>query len=319
MNLLVTLGIHAANKREHWRYDRACLIELDWQTGRVVRELSYVSPDVQRALQGHMTFTHGDRHKDRLFVPTATEIVEIDLSSWTISNVVTSPHFNDIHHALRVDDEFLVCNTGLDAVHRMTSCGKLLETWSASGTPTWNKYDVEKDYRPISTRPHVVHPNYLFFLNNEVWVTRPHCEDATRLTDHKCRISMPCGQPHDGILIGNELYFTTTNGHVVRFDHVRSQYFITNLSKSEKRNQQLGWCRGICPLADNTAIVGFSQFRRTKHKEMAHWILNDGKAALPSRLAHFDLGSGKCLREVSLTGRFEGAAIYSIFDASERN
>ena len=135
-----------------------------------------------------------------------------------------------------------------------------------------------------------------------------------QLTDHRRRFNIEVGLPHDGNYWNGAFYFTTTNGHVVGIDPATGQRISdADFNAIDKRHQQLGWCRGLRHIDDDHAIVGFGQFRRTKYKQLAHWILDDGKAALPSRLALYNLRQPKLLEEMTFSGRYDGLAIFSIF------
>lgn len=315
MRLLLTMGYHIPETGGAWLYDTAALVEVDWRAKRVVREFTYRSPPERAAMSGHMLFAYGHLDGPRLLVTTHTEVVDFDLDGWRIDRVVSLPHFNDLHHVIPSGDGGLyVCNTGLQAVQKLSAAGELLETHPTDGVPTWDAYDPRADYRPLSTKPHPVHPNHLFWVGDKLWVTRCKKLDAVQLDDHSRRFEMGVGQPHDGVEHGGLYYFTTTNGHVLAFDPATGERVRQiDLNAVDGRNQQLGWCRGLRFLDDDLALVGFGQFRRTRHREFAHWILNDGKAALPTRLALYDLKGPRLLEEMPFTGKREGSAMYSIF------
>lgn len=314
MKLLVTMGYHTQRKGEYWLYDTAGLMLIDWRAKKVVRELTYVSPPEHAALSGHMLFAYGSLTGSELLVTTHTEVVTIDVGRWAVNDVISLPHFNDLHHVIRFEDHLYVCNTGLQAVQKVTPDGRLVESYSTNAAPTWETYDRARDYRPLSTKPHPVHPNHLFVLDGQVWVTRCNKHDAVALRDHERRLKVAPGSPHDGILAQGLVYFTTTNGHVVGVDPEGGETVRDiDLNAIDGRRRQLGWCRGLRFIDYDLALVGFGQFRRTKYRELAHWILNDGKAALPSRLCLYDFHRGRLLDELTFTAKWEGAAIYSIF------
>ena len=38
--------------------------------------------------------------------------------------------------------------------------------------PTWERFDPEVDYRQVpTTKPHETHPNFVFIVEEDVWVT----------------------------------------------------------------------------------------------------------------------------------------------------
>lgn len=74
-------------------------------------------------------------------------------------------------------------NTGLDMVVRVTPEGRVLEEWDVLLEPAWQRFSRDIDYRKIvSTKPHRSHPNFVFELGDEVWVTRFEQRDAICLT-----------------------------------------------------------------------------------------------------------------------------------------
>jgi len=57
--------------------------------------------------------------------------------------------------------------------------------------PAWSRFSPLVDYRRVqSTKPHRAHPNFLFVLDGEPWVTRAHQMDAICLRDHSKRIDI---------------------------------------------------------------------------------------------------------------------------------
>jgi hypothetical protein len=294
-------------------YEAGGLLLIDWDAKKVVRELTYVSPEAHRPPPGHMLFTHGQLEDGRLVVTTATEVLFVDVERWRVEAVLSVPIFNDLHHAIVVGEHLYVCNTGLQAVHRMTLGGEVLETSSASERPTWEVYDPNAEYRHTSTKPHPVHPNYLFVASGRVWVTRFAQKDAVEAGNVENRLAVEVGNPHDGVPVGDLVYFTTTNGFVVVVEPATGETVRrVDLNALDSRNCQLGWCRGIAPLDGRRALVGFSAFRPTRWKNMAHWVLSDGKYRLPSRIALYDLEAGHLLDEMTFRGKWEGASLFSI-------
>ena len=313
MKLLVTLGGQSHQNGEY-SYTVAGLVLIDWETKSVLQELTYVSPPEQAAPAGHMHFTYGHLMGRQLLVPTATELLFIDLNEWKIERTLSLPQFNDLHHALVIGDHLYVCNTGLQAVQKLSADGVLLETYSADERPTWEAYDRTRDYRGIHTKPHSVHPNYVFQLDGRLWATRFRRMDAVQLDDPSRRLNVEVGNPHDGIATKGLVYFTTTNGHVVGVDPDSGERArVLDLNGVEPGRGQLGWCRGLRLLDEHTALVGFTAFRPSKWKDAVHWILQDGKQRLPSRIALYDLRASRLLEEMPLPGKWADAAIYSIF------
>jgi len=313
MKLLVTMGLQP-DKKEVWDFCTAGLVLIDWDQKSIIRELSYVSPPETAYIPGRMQFTQGCLNGDKLLVPTNSELVFVDLCSWKIEQVISLPHFNDIHHAAFLKNAIYVCNTGLDCVLKLSPDGTLLETYSITDKPTWDVFDINLDYRKINTKPHQVHPNHIFELNDELWVTRCIQKDAVPLEDRSRKLNVGIGEIHDGIPANDLVYFTVTSGVVVGVDPKTGQAArVVDLNQNDTRNSQLGWCRGFHLVDDHTAFVGFTSFRPTAWKNMAHWVLQDGQRRLQSRIGLYDLTKPCLLDEMTFSGKWGGASVYSIF------
>jgi hypothetical protein len=55
----------------------------------------------------------------------------------------------------------------------------------------------------------------VFELNGETWVTRFKQRDAICLDNRAKRIDIAVESPHDGLICGNRIYFTTVDGRIV--------------------------------------------------------------------------------------------------------
>ena len=313
MKLLVTMGCDPiADDAGATR--RAAVVLIDWDSKQIVRELYYVSPPEHAPPPGHMTFSHGQLDGRRLFVPTATELVSIDLDRWRVESTISRREFNDVHHALDCGERIYVCNTGLQAVCELSPRGDLNAMWGTNGSHPWEEYEPDADYRAVNTKPHAIHPNHLFLIGEDLWVTRFYPCDAVLVRDHARRMKIDVGNPHDGFFDGEHVYFTTTNGHVVACDaETGERVRDVDLYAHDHRRRERAWCRGLALIDRARAFVGMTQLRATKWKNMAHRLLLDGKARLPSRIALYDLDDSRLVDEMHFTGRWEGAAIYSIF------
>ena len=200
----------------------------------------------------------------------------------------------------------------------LSAAGDLREVWGTNGSHPWQVYDPKADYRGVNTKPHDVHPNHLFLIGQDLWVTRFHQCDAVLVKDHDKRMNVGVGNPHDGYFNGEHVYFTTTNGHLVACDpETGARVRDVDLYENDRRRRERAWCRGLALIDGAHAFVGMTQLRPTKWKNMAHWVLQDGKARLPSRIALYDLDESRLVDEMPFKGRWEGAALYSIFLAPE--
>ena len=113
----------------------------------------------------------------------------------------------------------MLANTEIETVQYFDLNGNFLREKNMAYTPTNKRVTADIDYRLLKdTKPHEVHINQLFLCNGEVWVTRMIPQDAVAVDNPEKKISIIAGQPHDGIVIENDIIFTTTNGHIVIAD-----------------------------------------------------------------------------------------------------
>src|SRR5205807_8484581 len=109
---------------------------------------------------------------------------------------------------------------------------------------------------------------------DEIWVTRFEQRDAISLTQPGRRIDIAIQRPHDGYLLGDSIYFTTVDGHIVQANRrtlkVENSYDLTKMSRPA--DQMLGWCRGLLPVDKRFLWVGFSRVRPTKFRENLAWV-----------------------------------------------
>jgi hypothetical protein len=183
----------------------------------------------------------------------------------------------------------------------------------------WDRFSQTTDYRKVkTTKPHHAHPNYVFFLDGEPWVTRFEQRDAVPLYGNvKARVSFQLGQAavHDGCVVGDRIYFTTVNGFVLRFDLVSGlmQSFDLNGFPSTYSGRPLGWCRGVLPLGNET-WVGFSRIRFTALRQNLDWVRRgfrdiDRKLPAPTRVARYDLDGMRLIEEHDV----EDAGLNTVF------
>ena len=122
------------------------------------------------------------------------------------------------------------------------------------------------------------------------------------------------GNPHDGIVVSDEIWFTTTNGHIVIVDGPSRKIardIDLNAIKHTLGTVQLGWCRGLDVDAEGGfAYVGFTRFRETRFREFASWIKRSGGVRYPARIEKIDL------RKEELVDTFEleslGTVVFGI-------
>jgi hypothetical protein len=261
----------------------------------------------------------------RLYACTETEILVYRVPEFTVENYISLPIFNDLHHVTpSPSGSLFVACAGLDAVFEISQEGEVLREWELFGGDLWSRFDKATDYRRVaSTKPHQAHPNFVFLKDGEVWVTRCDKYDAMRLFPSPGRIPIEVELPHDGIVFGPKIYFTTVDGHVVRADFPRLQVdAVYNLQDAYETVYPLGWCRGLRVLDEDRVIVGFSRLRPTPFVEKISWVKrklhenlrlgsDSGWPLFPTRIACIDLSRKKILWETHVE-RYGMNAVFSI-------
>jgi hypothetical protein len=324
-----------------WKLYRKALV-VKAEAGRVERVLEYESPPehcpdhLPSVVFKAATITH-----NRAYLCTQTEILICDFPSFAIRNVISLPCFNDVHHvAVAPDGRLFVAVTGLDAVAELTPDGTVLRLTSVIGGSVWDHFSRTVDYRKVpTTKPHRAHPNFVFFLDGAPWVTRFEQSDAVPIegkANGRSRFQLGDERVHDGYVAGNEIYFTTVNGRVLRFDLTSEKQECIDLNGigSFYRDRPLGWCRGILPLGEK-AWVGFSRIRFTTLRKNLDWVRRgfrhiDRQPPAPTRVAYYDIYQRKLLHEIEVeeqgmntifsihranSHRDESASSLSIFNA----
>lgn len=297
-------------KLEEWQAcEQALLIELDPSTCQSTPRIEYVSPpELCPKDSPTVQFKSATLKGNKLYACTSTEVLVYEVPSFRLLHHISLPCFNDLHHAYPSQrGTILVVVTGLDMVVEISMSGELLREWSVIDEAPWTRFSRRTDYRLVpTTKPHRSHPNHVFELDGEIWVTRFRQRDAICLTKPGPRIDIGVQSPHDGLLHGDRIYFTTVDGHVVIASSKTLQVEQTidlNAMSGQSNGQTgriLGWCRGLLPLDDRWLWVGFTRVRPTKFVENVSWITGAGSRHKPSHIALYDLKLGKCEREIEL-------------------
>lgn len=191
------------------QYKKGLLLEVSPENHSVKKRIEYISPpEVCPEENPSISFTAGTIDNKHLYVGTQTEILIYSLSNFKKVNYLSLPCFNDIHHVLpTAEGNLLIVNTGLDMVLELSPQGKILNEWSVIGGNPWERFSRKKDYRKVpSTNPHHSHPNYVFKIGNEIWVTRCLQMDAVCLTKPNQRINIGRALVHDGVVFGESIY-----------------------------------------------------------------------------------------------------------------
>lgn len=315
MTLLYAVGgrqrAGVTHRTEEWHhYGAGLVVQVDIASGRVEPCAEYVSPPeaCPESENPSILFKSGSLIHRVLYVPTQTELLLYDLPSFTLSRYVSLPCFNDVHHVRPgIDGSLLVANTGLDMVLEVGPDDTVEREWSVIQEATWTRFSRSVDYRRVATtKPHRAHPNQIFFLDGELWVTRCNQHDAVCLSREAPPIHIHDARPiHDGIVHGDSIYFTVVSGEVVVVDAelktVKRRYDLNAIAGG---GPPLGWCRGIEVLDEDHLVVAFSRLRPTKWQENVRWAAHRlgarGTGLLPTRLVVLDLRTERLCGEVNL-------------------
>ncbi|KGP74672.1 hypothetical protein [Pontibacillus yanchengensis] len=291
------------------KYEVARILELDVERIEVVNDYNYSSPkDVIPKEEISIVFKAGTLQGDYIHVCTTTEVMTLHAETLEKVNYFSHKSFNDLHHVrMTKNGNYLVVNTGLDLLMEFSYEGELLAQWPVHDDV--ETYNSDVDYRKIpSTKPHTSHPNYVTILDNHYWVTRFKQKDAINIhNNNKAKINIE--GMHDGIAYKNFIYYTTVNGHIVKYDTVTHTYEDYDLNKLEESFittfKALGWCRGLKVVDEETVIVGFSRLRPTKQKDYTQWLNGNidklkSSRHLPTRIAKYNLKKKEKMWEINL-------------------
>lgn len=307
-------------REEEWHlYESALILEIDTEKGTAEVKTEYKSPPEARATgQSSNMFKSGTIIGNKLYTCTSTEVLVFELPEFHVSNYISLPCFNDLHHVVPdPEGNLLVTSTGLEMVVKITPEGAVLHQWNVLGEHPWKMFSPDIDYRKVdSTKPHRSHPNFTFDLDGEIWATRFLQRDAICLTNPAKRIEIGVQAPHDGLVRGDYIYFTTVDGHIVIVGKrsLRIEALV-DLKAINGEKALLGWCRGLLPADKNRFWIGFTRVRKTIFRENLLWVRNvfrDGMGEKPTHLALYDTSSRVCLQEFDLEPHGMNV-IFSIF------
>jgi hypothetical protein len=314
----------ALKKEEEWNlYESALILKVDTETGTAKVCVEYKTPAAARAHKDSSSvFKSGTIVGDNLYACTNTEVLVYKLPDFEIVNYISLPCFNDVHHVTPSrDGSLLVVSTGLDLVVRLTPKGEILHEWSTLAEPPWQQFSRSVDYRKVaSTKPHRSHPNFAFEVGSDVWATRFQQRDAICLAAPGRRIDIAVERPHDGLVHGGQIYFTTVDGRIAiaNADSLLIDKMI-DLTSIDDPDALLGWCRGILPLGDEKFWVGFTRVRKTRILENILWVksvFKEGMIEKPTHITLYDLARGKRLQEFDLEA-YGMNIVFSIFPVNE--
>jgi hypothetical protein len=319
-------GLREVRVHNEWYlYEAALILEVDTESGEVWTRVEYQSPREAKAGDRPSAHFHaGTLAGDLLYTCTTTEVIMYRVPEFEQAGYISLPCFNDLHHVnLCSDGNLLVVSTGLDMVIKITPQGHIVNEWSVLDEAPWTRFSRNVDYRQvITTRPHASHPNFVFELDGDIWVTRFYQRDAISLTGARRRIEIAFQVPHDGLARGKQVYFTTVDGKIIVVNQctLRPDRMI-DLRKIQDSGREVlpAWCRGLLFEDDRKLWVGFTRIRKTVLKENVRWVktaLHEGTVTRPTHLALFDIVTEQCLKEIELESHGMNA-IYGIYPAPE--
>lgn len=325
MRLLITGGEQrsprglTAGQRRWYKYKEAHLVAIDTESGAAETLLSYESPpEATSAEEPAVLFKQGSRTCDELLLTTQTEVLVYDYPSLDRRGYISLPSFHDVHHVIpRGKDTLLIVNTGLDQLIETTRDGQVVNRWSVISSDPWNeRFDAATDYRKVdSTKPYEAHPNHVFMLGDEIWVTRFDKRDAVSIEDPTRRIDIGIERVHDGLVRNGHIYFTAVSGSIAIADAETLDIVdIVDLNAIEGDRSALGWCRGIFFEGDDL-WVGFSRLRPTAMRENVAWVKDGFRKSHGTHIAKYDLAGRKLLQRIDLEDTTPLNAVFSILPA----
>jgi len=258
-------------------YDRAISIEITNNRGElnISKSIDYLSPNECMAEKdASITFKSGSINHEELWIPTQTEVLQFDPKTYQTISRISHPAFNDVHHVMVSSrNTLIVTSTGLDALFEFSRQGELLNEWSCTDTPVWEKFNQKTDYRRVlTTKPHISHPNFCFEYKGQFWVTRMKQKDTYCVQTGES-IALGESETHDGFLVGDNAYFTHVEAHVTKVDmrtkKVVKRYDLKSQNKSKK---YFGWCRAFYYINDDYFLVGFTRIRPSKFHQGMQWL-----------------------------------------------
>lgn len=309
--------------------DAGMVVELDTETRSVEVRFVYESPDEVRAeADASIVFKAGHVVDGRLYLCTTTEVLVTPLDDvGRVERYVSHPWFNDVHHVRPGVDpaDLLVVSTGLDAVLRVDPTGDVADAWPVIDDDLWTRFDPDTDYRRVlSTKPHRSHPNHVYVDGDRVVVNRCHQRDAVTVDDRAVVIDYGAldAVGHDGVIVGEHVFFTSVNGRVAVFDRSTGTHRTTlDLDAITASDRPLGWCRGVAPIDPHRWLVGFSRMRPTRWEENVSWakakLRGRGGPKAPTRVACYDPTADALRWEVDLEP-IGMAEIFSILPVDDR-
>jgi hypothetical protein len=245
-------------------------------------------------------FKCGTVRDDRVYLCTQTEVLVLALPDLALEHHISLPCFNDVHHVVPLErGTLLVANSGLEMVLEITLDGEIVQMWNVLGEDPWQSFSADVDYRVgVDLKPHRAHPNHIFFIGDEAWTTRFELRDAISLEDPSRRIDIGQERVHDGVVDGDQVLFTTVDGHVVVANTETLE--VTERIRLEVPDDAIGgWCRGLAIDGDDV-WVGFTRIRPTRFREAVSWVRSGLQRSCPTRVARYRRADWRLQAEIDV-------------------
>ncbi|HWO25248.1 MAG TPA: hypothetical protein VNO30_41195 [Kofleriaceae bacterium] len=270
-----------------------CFIDrLDLERGTRERLLSFLPPEPHRVPEKGFTGAAW-LDDDSLLACGFDAVWRFTPSSGRCTGRLHQPDFNDLH-GLAVDAaaaQLHVCNTGLDAIETFDLAGRFLGRsamspawfeaarqrgaavdraafehvlaagWKEMPSPTLTSpigsYYHQAEDEPFHRRKvrDYAHPNHVIVWGDHLVVTLLARRELRCMRTHNAVAHLEA-PPHDGVLVGDDLWLTTVDGRVWRVARGGAAALVVDTSATG----HLGWCRGLAILG-STIAVGLTAIR----------------------------------------------------------
>jgi hypothetical protein len=306
-------------------YGGARLLKLDTRTGAVQTLLAVDEGTANfPAEHPNLEFTVSCREGHTLWLAMDTEVRRYSYPALELQATFSHPCFQNIHSVAVRGGSLYVTSTGLDLVVVLgKETGVVQQVLNVEGLDPWHRFARSVDWRQVhSTRPHDCHPNHVFWLGDEPWVTRCTPEDAVPLLNTGRRIDLSGTKReiavHDGVVHEGSVFFTLVDGTVVVMDAADPERPLRNIELAALPGfgGVRGWCRGLC-FANGLAYLGFSRLRRTRNQRKLDWVrrtVGRGETVQQASVLAVDLQAGRIVKDYRLPlGSID--AVYGIMTA----
>jgi len=307
---------------EWFLFEKALVVRVDTETGKGAVCLEYETPLEARASEkSSVMFKAGSLKGNKLYLCTSTEVMIYEVPSFKRLAYISLPCFNDLHHVCPAPNgNLMVAATGMDMVLEITPEGKVVREWSALGDDPWQRFSREIDYRKVPTnKPYRAHPNFVFWIGDDVWVSRADLKDAVCLTQPGQRIAVDVQMIHDGITHDGRIYFTAVDGNVAIADQsTRQVEAVIDLKTIDNPNNALlGWCRGLYLENSDRLWIGFTRVRKTRWREKVNWVKQVFRGAeAPTHITLYDISAQKLLKQIDLED-YGMNAVFNMFPTED--